>query len=477
MYVCSQCSFSNKDKALVSTHLKSKHKSSPRCKVKLQEMKLWIENIRLCDAQVKAAKHTLYNNIYGTISYVKDIEKFDFFNYVSDDMSDHISDINSSPPIENTSTSGPDSINPTHNKEDLVTNLNSLVTGKRKRKKTKEMEGFVSWDKISTKNGTIRESALGSRQERKDPDDKGYSESGSVPKNSDQESSPEEKTSKVRRSAREMSTTTSSVKGQLHKNNVEREDDAETSPKSLRSSCPIRSTDITPPSNHELFNLSKTGKCTTPILVKRTGFTTRKPAARCRNKGLVEKSFISQPSKSSSSETESCLEESSAIPLSRPSSPPASRSKSPKHMFECLKCGTKIIQKKELVLNHVKRHKLTLSEYVANFLEDRTSENCKEVLDWEKEVSVESRIKIAFPDYRGKFKCCDCAKYFDSKETLRSHMYECTGKLESNALSTPVKKPSFKILFSTIGNYFGNNQSQTGKQNLDLRKGGGVKQW
>jgi hypothetical protein len=35
-------------------------------------------------------------------------------------------------------------------------------------------------------------------------------------------------------------------------------------------------------------------------------------------------------------------------------------------IFECLKCGTKIMQRKDLVMNHLKVHKLTFESYIGN---------------------------------------------------------------------------------------------------------------
>jgi len=64
-------------------------------------------------------------------------------------------------------------------------------------------------------------------------------------------------------------------------------------------------------------------------------------------------------------------------------------------MFECLKCGTKIKSTKELVTNHLKRHKLSLLEFKSNYLTELNSETKKKIDEWSKE-STENQFKLLF---------------------------------------------------------------------------------
>eukprot|EP00091_Calanus_sinicus_P024833 TRINITY_DN9121_c0_g1_i1.p1 TRINITY_DN9121_c0_g1~~TRINITY_DN9121_c0_g1_i1.p1 ORF type:complete len:239 (-),score=62.10 TRINITY_DN9121_c0_g1_i1:17-733(-) len=73
-------------------------------------------------------------------------------------------------------------------------------------------------------------------------------------------------------------------------------------------------------------------------------------------------------------------------------------------MFECLKCGTKIMQTKELVTNHLKRHKFTIDEYIDNYSEEGNSDKFSAIVLWKTNASPEDIKSEPVPQKRGSRK-------------------------------------------------------------------------
>ena len=101
MHRCRECSFKSSSKPVVSDHIASEHQNT-KCAIISQEMLLYMNNVKLKDEQRRSALQNKNDEIYGTICYMRELERFNFFQYVSDDMSDAISDIDIvSPALEN----------------------------------------------------------------------------------------------------------------------------------------------------------------------------------------------------------------------------------------------------------------------------------------------------------------------------------------------------------------------------------------
>ena len=141
-YKCSHCIFSTNSKPTMKTHLLNIHQSSNPTR-QVQEMKIFTKNIRLKEEQLRSAQSTNFDEIYEKLCYIKNLERFSFVHYVSDDMSDPISDIDSNP----------------MNSADVDRDMQELIpspnrTGTRIRTKKKEIEGFLGWDQVGKKSSS-----------------------------------------------------------------------------------------------------------------------------------------------------------------------------------------------------------------------------------------------------------------------------------------------------------------------------------
>ena len=310
---CSNCSFTSDSRQTVKDHIRDQH-GSPSCPVRL-EMKLYLDNIKLKEEQLRAARQVDSEAVYQTVCYVRDLERFDFFSYVSDDMSDPISDIDSFQPSLHCPLSvKPDPVEQPSPPEDPL-----RLPGRRSKQKNKEHENFVSWYDSPGKGDSV----------------------------------------------------------------------------GIDKEVPVVST---PP---------------------RFGSPRRR----------------GQSPRSSGSST----------PSSKVSSPPSP----PSSMFQCPTCGAKVLKKKELVLQHIKTHNLSVTDLKQSFLAGAPSSTDR-LSEWITELIVETKLEQISPNSRGVYTCCDCAKYFRSKELMRNHLFSCK---DGSGEKTKPSPQSFKLLFSTFGNY------------------------
>jgi len=111
-------------------------------------------------------------------------------------------------------------------------------------------------------------------------------------------------------------------------------------------------------------------------------------------------------------------------------------------MFECLKCGTKIMQTKDLVLNHLKRHKLTLDQYIDTYSDDGNPEKISALLIWKHDRSTSNENS---PIKKGTRRGGRTFSKPDSEENSEVAVPEM--KVEK-------KSSPFKLLFSTVGTYY-----------------------
>ena len=93
MYKCKLCLYTSSSKPGVKGHISTDHADKESGGMVCQEMLLYLTNINLKEEQCRTALEDKKDEIYGTICYMRDMERFTFFHYVSDDMPDSISDI------------------------------------------------------------------------------------------------------------------------------------------------------------------------------------------------------------------------------------------------------------------------------------------------------------------------------------------------------------------------------------------------
>jgi len=133
-------------------------------------------------------------------------------------------------------------------------------------------------------------------------------------------------------------------------------------------------------------------------------------------------------------------------------------------MFECLKCGTKIMQTQELVLNHLKRHKFTLEEYIDTYSEEGNSEKFSAIMIWKNDDSSKEIKNEPSPQKKGSRKGGRTPVKLNVQETNTELEPEPEKKSEEEVKPEPkVEKKSspFKLLFSTVGDY--NNEPEEEK--------------
>lgn len=93
MYKCKICLYTSSSKPGVKGHISRDHADREGGGMVCQQMLLYLTNINLKEEQRRTALEDKKDEIYGTICYMRDMERFTFFHYVSDDMPDSISDI------------------------------------------------------------------------------------------------------------------------------------------------------------------------------------------------------------------------------------------------------------------------------------------------------------------------------------------------------------------------------------------------
>ena len=444
-FSCSVCRLTGRDREAVRAHLTTAHKDMPEARFKLQEMSVWLNNVRLGEEQVELAREALTANIYGKLDYVKDLGRFPFFKYVSDDMSDSILDIECNPKLNGTlaheSVACAD-LPPVSQ----VADDNSALLGKRERRRKKTMDGFVTWDSIAANKKSQLEQKKKSSPCNGDATQEEVSparEMGLVTGKETLDSSVEENDGEEGGSSPEDNARPEEPEGELDTAPEGKRGPRRTL-RSVKSVGNNRLPGCRTSAREKLYSRSYNEDVGEDE--EEAGETTahngrRQVATSSKTKSRTDRSARLTASKQPPTSTSNTVR-----PVSRRSPPESSQSAEQEEngaslqlMFECLKCGTKILLKKELVLNHIKRHRLTLTEYVKQFVKDPNS--CSqgggvgeaELLAWEKELAAAEK--------RG------------------------AGAVggSTNGDSGHPKNPPFTILYSTIGNYVDCKQEPVGK--------------
>jgi len=134
-------------------------------------------------------------------------------------------------------------------------------------------------------------------------------------------------------------------------------------------------------------------------------------------------------------------------------------------LFECLKCGTKIMQTQELVTNHLKRHKYTLDEYIDTYSTESNSDNFSAIILWQ----TASLPSEPTPPKRGSRKGgktpVSLSPQDSNTEELEEHKVIAEEEKVKPAPMEEKKSSPFKLLFSTVGDY--NNDDTEPEENLN----------
>merc|ERR1711892_374627 len=134
-------------------------------------------------------------------------------------------------------------------------------------------------------------------------------------------------------------------------------------------------------------------------------------------------------------------------------------------LFECLKCGTKIMQTQELVTNHLKRHKYTLDEYIDTYSTESNSDNFSAIILWQ----TTSLPSEPTPPKRGSRKGgktpVSLSPQDSNTEELEEHKVIAEEEIVKPAPMEEKKSSPFKLLFSTVGDY--NNDDTEPEENLN----------
>jgi len=167
---------------------------------------------------------------------------------------------------------------------------------------------------------------------------------------------------------------------------------------------------------------------------------------------LVEK-VLNKTSKRCKREDHTELEDNKKTGASRRSgtlSPSGSISDS---MFECLKCGTKIMQTRELVLNHLKRHKLTLEKYIDTFAGEQNLDKISTITEWKNDTSL-SGIKVdSKPERRSSRRGGNPLTNVNDTHVADDKEKEEISEKDIIPVKEEKKTAPFKLLFSTVGDY------------------------
>merc|ERR1711915_619100 len=122
-------------------------------------------------------------------------------------------------------------------------------------------------------------------------------------------------------------------------------------------------------------------------------------------------------------------------------------------MFECLKCGTKIMQTRELVLNHLKRHKLTLEKYIDTFAGEQNLDKISTIIEWKNDTSL-SGIKVdSKPERRSSRRGGNPPTNINDTHVADDKEKEEISEKDIITVKEEKKTAPFKLLFSTVGDY------------------------
>ena len=433
-YKCSHCIFSTNSKPIMKTHLLNIHQSSNTTH-QVQEMKIFTKNIRLKQEQLRSAQSTNFNEIYEKLCYIKDLERFSFVHYVSDDMSDSISDIDSNPM---------NSADVDRDMEELILSPNR--TGTRIRTKKKEMKGFLSWDQVGKKSSSKTPIQLESEQvsapEGSLTSSRNSSPRANVIRSSNSPFNPENHSPISIIPFHTESRESTSLRSGSRDKSTEKLLPGVNSPSCFtrserRSGTPASKTESLAPTSdcQALKSDSPTSKTGSPASksgspASKSGSPASKSGSPASKSGSPASKSRSPASKSSSPASKSSSPASkSSFPASKSSSP-ASKSSSP-----ALKLGSPASKCSSLALK-----------------------------------SCSQTVKSGSPNDKSQeiYKCNKCTKVFTTKELLISHSSLCPCRTEDE-LKPISGSRSFKLLYSTVGDYSDTSREQEpleGKHNI-----------
>merc|ERR1712106_1167949 len=134
-------------------------------------------------------------------------------------------------------------------------------------------------------------------------------------------------------------------------------------------------------------------------------------------------------------------------------------------LFECLKCGTKIMQTQELVTNHLKRHKYTLDEYIDAYSNENNSDNFSAIILWQTTSLPSEPTPQKRESRRGGKTPVNISPQDSNTEENEEHEEIAEEEKVKPAVADEKKSSPFKLLFSTVGDY--NNDDTELEENLE----------
>lgn len=141
-------------------------------------------------------------------------------------------------------------------------------------------------------------------------------------------------------------------------------------------------------------------------------------------------------------------------------------------VFECLKCGTKLIQRKDLVLNHLKSHKLNFESYIDIYVEQASSSKLSAVIEWRAE-DLPAKNEDLFNSLMAEGPICPPhlgPKFGTKPEPEQKESGSSGPKLGNTSLLCEDKgerdsASKFKVLYSTLDG--GGSQDQSSENSQD----------
>merc|ERR1711892_268842 len=118
-------------------------------------------------------------------------------------------------------------------------------------------------------------------------------------------------------------------------------------------------------------------------------------------------------------------------------------------LFECLKCGTKIMQTQELVTNHLKRHKYTLDEYIDAYSNENNSDNFSAIILWQTTSLPSEPTPQKRESRRGGKTPVNISPQDSNTEENEEHEEIAEEEKVKPAVADEKKSSPFKLLFST----------------------------
>merc|ERR1711892_848271 len=134
-------------------------------------------------------------------------------------------------------------------------------------------------------------------------------------------------------------------------------------------------------------------------------------------------------------------------------------------LFECLKCGTKIMQTQELVTNHLKRHKYTLDEYIDAYSNENNSDNFSAIILWQTTSLPGEPTPPKRGSRRGGKTPVNISPQDSNTEENEEHEEIAEEEKVKPAVAEEKKSSPFKLLFSTVGDY--NNDDTEPEESLN----------